>query len=79
MEFQSNCKTTVAAPSGWASITPMIRIKGERELSPKQRDELKSKLKKLTPSFHVCPKCIFGGWTADLTRLLPQSAEVVHA
>lgn len=69
MAMTSNC-SSITAPEGWAVVSPMIRIKGERSLSPLQRKELKIKIKEKTPPFHVCPQCIFGAWEVRVGRLL---------
>lgn len=70
MEFSRNCSSTAIAPAGWATVSATVRIKGERSLTEQQQTELKAKVKKMTPPFHVCPQCIFGGWAPNAQRLL---------
>lgn len=70
MEMTANCKTTAVTPSGWAVVYPTIRIKGERELSREERTKLKAKIQEKTPPFHICPKCLFGTWEVNVSRLL---------
>lgn len=70
MEFSNGCSSTVVAPSGWATVSATVRIKGERDLSREKRDELKEKVREKTPPFHVCPQCIYGAYEVKLGRLL---------
>ncbi len=74
MEFKRESSSTAVAPAGWATVSATIRIKGERQLSRKDREEMKAKIKAMTPPFHVCPGCIFGGYAPGLQRLLSAGA-----
>lgn len=82
-DLESSGKMLMKTPDGWANIYTMVSIMGRKKDSDnknqnEERRELKSKLEKKFPVFHVCPGCIKGDFDINTHLSLPPGMKNVN-
>lgn len=78
----ASVRGTMKTPHSWANIFTMVSIVGRKAednpKSKKERLELRRRLEKKFPVFHICPGCIKGEFDINTHLSLPGGMRTVN-